>query len=293
MSKPMGLGKGLGSLIPHKIPNSIISDRNKEFLITDAQNKIMHVSVDDIEVNPHQPRTVFNHEDLEELIESIKIYGIIQPLIVTKQKGGYQLIAGERRLRSAKIIGLETVPVIMREADEQEKLEIALIENVQRKNLNPMEKAVAYQRLMDEFNLSQEEVSEKMGVSRSSVANSLRFLFLPEEIQTALSLNEISEGHAKVIAGLDNAIDQLAFLKKIKSLDYSVRDAEKESRQILGRGPKKKRQTKDPFTAEKEERLREKLNTRVQIEQKGEKGQIVIEFYSEEELDSIVDQIIL
>jgi ParB family transcriptional regulator, chromosome partitioning protein len=291
MAKATGLGRGLGSLIPKKIPDSVISEKNKEFLVTDDKDKIHKLPVDSVEANPMQPRTVFDHEDLESLIESIKVHGIIQPIIVTKTSNGYQLIAGERRLRSAKIIGLETVPAVVREAGEQEKLELALIENVQRKNLNPIEKAVAYEKLMDEFSLSQEAVSDKLGVSRSAVANTVRFLDLPEKVQEALGSNQITEGHAKVIAGLDSEKKQLEFLNKILQYNFTVRDAEKESRKISG----KKfvaRVMKDPNLEEKEETLRAELNTKVNIKKQGDRGQVVIEFYSSEELDSIINKIV-
>ena len=291
MAKMTGLGKGLGSLIPKKAPNNTISEENKDFLVDPKSDGVLQVPVNQVSVNPHQPRTVFDHESLEELIESIKVHGIIQPLIVTKEAGGYQLIAGERRLRSAKIAGLSTVPVIVREASEQEKMELALIENVQRKNLNPIETAIAYQRLIDEFSLTQEEVAEKLGVSRSKVGNTIRFLGLPEKVQTSLAEEAITEGHAKVIAGLGNEKEQLDFLGKILKYNFSVREAEKESKAFGGQ--KKKKKIRDPWLEEQEEKLRQKLNTKVLVESKGgEKGQVVIEYYSEEELMSIVRQIV-
>jgi len=271
------------------VPENIISEKNKEFLVPEDGSRVLQIPVDAIEVNPHQPRKIFGHQDLEELIESIKVYGIIQPLIVTKISGGYQLIAGERRLRAAKIIGLETVPAIVRQAAEQEKFELALIENVQRKNLNPMEKAVAYQRLVDEFGLSQERVAERLGVSRSAVANIIRFLDLPEQAQNAIAEGDITEGHAKVLAGLETEKQQLDLLKKILQNGYTVRDTE-----ATGRVAKKgtRQAARDPLLEEKEDILRSRLNTKVSIKNQGGQGQIVIEFYSEEELDSIVEQII-
>lgn len=291
MSQLTGLGRGLGSLIPKKAPTAMISDENKEFLADNSGVKIMQIPVSMIEVNPQQPRQVFNHQELEELIDSIKRYGIIQPLIVTKRGSGYELIAGERRFRSAKIIGLQTVPAIVREADEQEKLELALIENVQRKDLNPLEKAVAYQKLIHEFNLTQEEVAAKMGFSRSAIANTLRYLELPEEIQKALADGKITEGHAKVIAGLPGEKEQLEFLNNILQYNFSVRDAERESRKISKHPRPVRRSMKDPYIEEKEDLLRSNLNTKVNIKKQGEKGQIVIEFYSEEDLNSIINRI--
>lgn len=282
----------MSSLIPKKISSGIFSDAHRDILVSPDVNKILQIPVDDVRVNPLQPRKVFDHEMMEELTESIKEYGIIQPLIVTTLSGGeYELIAGERRLRAAKILGLATVPAIIREAGEQEKLELSLIENVQRADLNPMEKAAAYARLMEEFNLTQEAVAEKMGISRSAVANTLRFLGLPEKIQQALSSGEITEGHAKIIAGLADEKEQLALLEKILRYDFTIREVE----QNIRRSPRKtisRRVLKNPMIEEKEDRLRRALDTKVNINQKNERGQIVIEFYSEEELDSIVNKIV-
>ncbi len=292
MSRVSGLGRGLGSLIPKKVPSNVIADENKDFLVADSRDHILQIPVDNIEPNPMQPRTTFGHDDLEALIESIKVHGIIQPIIVTKVDDGYQLIAGERRLRSAKIIGLNTVPAIVREAGEQEKLELAIIENVQRTNLNPIEKAVAYQRLMDEFSMSQESVGEKLGVSRSVVANTLRFLDLPVEIQEALAEHRITEGHAKIIAGLDNEKDQKKFLDKILQYNFTVRDAEKEKQKFGSSVKKHSLKSADPLLQEKEDMLRSFLNTKVIVKKSGGQGQLVIEFYSDEELDSIIDRIV-
>lgn len=292
MAKIIGLGRGLSSLIPKKVSSGIFSDSHRDILVSPDTNKILQIPVNDIRANPLQPRQVFGHDEMEELIESVKQYGIIQPLIVTALPGGeYELIAGERRLRAAKIIGLATVPAIVRAAGEQEKLELALIENVQRTNLNPMEKAVAYARLMDEFNLTQEEVAEKLGLSRSVVANTVRFLNLPEKIQQALSSGEINEGHAKIIAGLDTEQEQLDLLEKILHYNFTVRDVEKEVHK-LPRKKARRRSVKDPLLEEQEDGLRQALNTKVNIKKRGERGQIVIDFYSDEELDSIINKII-
>lgn len=291
MANITGLGRGLDSLIPRKVAKDVIAEPHREFLLNDNKNQILNVPVDLISANPQQPRTVFDHEDLESLIESIRLHGIIQPLVVTKAAHGYELIAGERRLRASKILGSATVPVIVREAGEQEKLELALIENIQRRNLNPMEKAVAYQKLIAEYNLSQEVAAEKLGVSRSSLANTLRFLELPEEIQRSLAREEITEGHAKVIAGLANEKEQLDFLKKILQYNFTVRDAEKARQKVQGAQPRVQTR-RDPEVEEKENSLREKLNTKVDIKKKGGQGEIVIKFYSEEELVSIINHIV-
>ena len=290
-----GLGRGLWSLIPNKkIADEVITQDNKEILLPSDKSKVAEVSVDLIEVNPHQPRQVFDHEGMEELIESIKVFGIIQPLILTKTQSGYQLIAGERRLRAAKIIGLNTVPALIRQAGEQEKLELALIENIQRRNLNPLEKAVSYERLMNEFNLTQDAVAQKLGLSRSVVANTIRFLSLPEKAQKALAAGQITEGHAKIIAGLESEEKQLEFLDKILKFDYSVAEAQA-NRSVFTRKTRRSnapRIYKNPEIEEKEDMLRAKLNTKVSIVKSADKGQIIIDFYAPEELNYIIDQII-
>jgi len=292
MSNFGGLGRGLGSLIPQKPVASTISEEHKDIVLPEMKNQLVQIPIDLIETNPFQPRKVFSHQELEELIESIKKYGLLVPLIVTKTPIGYQLIAGERRLRSAKIAGLKTVPATVRTANDQEKMEIALIENIQRRDLNPIEKAFGYQRLMNEFNLTQEEVADKMSVSRSVVGNTVRFLSLPDEIQKALADAKISEGHAKVIAGLDSEKEQLEFLNKVLTLNFTVRDAEAESRKLRpARKPVKTRNAKDPITEDFEDRIREKVNTKVKINRKGDGGTIEIEFYSNEDLNSIVEQL--
>jgi ParB family chromosome partitioning protein len=184
---PSGLGRGLDSLIPQKVKKITTAQGDTIVSVTSDSEKdrVIQVSPESISVNPQQPRKQFDESRLSELIESIKLYGIIQPLIVTKKGDGFELIAGERRLRSSKKIGLKTVPVIVREAADQEKLELALIENIQREQLNPIETAIAYRKLMDEFSLTQESMAKRVGKSRPAIANSLRLLALPEEIQNA------------------------------------------------------------------------------------------------------------
>ncbi|MFH0987883.1 MAG: ParB/RepB/Spo0J family partition protein [Parcubacteria group bacterium] len=289
MAKIMGLGRGLGSLIPRKVAPEIISEAHRDFLVNEDKSGILQLPVESIVVNPYQPRQIFDHDELEELIESIKMYGVLQPLIVSKIDGGYQLIAGERRLRASRVVGLKIVPVIVRQASEQEQLELSLIENVQRKDLNPLECGVAYQRLMDEFNLTQDEVARKMGISRPAVANSIRLLSLPEAVQSALVEKKITEGHAKVIVGLATEKEQLEMLEKILKLGFTVRDVERESR-IVNRN-RTHRAMKDPSVEAKEDLLRGALNTKVNIKKRGANGQILIDFYSEEELGSIIKKI--
>ena len=295
-----GLGRGLSSLIPKKV-NKVTTTAQGEAVVGVAseidKNKILQIAPDQIKSNPMQPRKDFSRESLEELVSSIKQYGIIQPLIVTHSSASseqgkndqYELIAGERRLRAAQIIGLEKVPVITRDAKEQEKLEMALIENIQRTDLNPVELALAYRKLIDEFNLSQEEMAKRVGKARSSVANILRVLNLPEEIQLALMDGRISEGHAKILAGLDSDDKQIVLFKKIIRDHLSVEDAVKEIRRIGG--TKAARIKINYADKDKEFALREFFSTKVEIKRKGKGGQIIIDFFSDEELEEMIGKV--
>lgn len=295
MVKVSGLGRGLGSLIPIKTPKKISEVNFSDEGSANNQSIFQEVSPEKIMVNPMQPRQEFNHADLEELIESIKEHGIIQPLTVTiLTDGSYQLIAGERRLRAAKILELSTVPVIIRDVKDQEKLELALIENIQRKNLNPLEQAMAYRKLVDEFGLTQEEVAKRIGKSRSKVANLLRLLDLPAEIQEAISAEKISEGHAKIIAGLETPAEQNDFFRKVLQHNLSVHDTETMAQGLNKHKARKSAASiKDYELQAKEELLRDGLGTKVSINKKASgRGQINIEFYSTEELDQLINKII-
>ncbi|OIO07761.1 hypothetical protein CO115_04460 [Candidatus Falkowbacteria bacterium CG_4_9_14_3_um_filter_36_9] len=287
-----GLGRGLGSLIPNKI-NKITTTASGEAVIDiiseSDKGKVLQVAIDKIKINPLQPRKRFSDHQMEELQESIKQYGIIQPLIVTAKNGEFELIAGERRLRSAKAVGLDKVPVIIRQASEQEKLEVALIENIQRENLNPVETALAYRKLIDEFNLKQEEMARRVGKSRSSITNSLRILNLPEEIQLALMEGKISEGHAKVLAGLDSEAKQLALFRKIIHNGITVSGTAMETRRMGGtKFARVKINYKDK---DKEFAFREFFGTKVEISRNKNGGQILIVFYSNEELEAMAEKI--
>jgi len=285
----MALGRGLDSLIPKKSRPTYGDEKPSAALVGLSANSILDISPEEIHVNPHQPRKNFAPSDLESLINSIKVHGIMQPLIVTKrQDGGYELIAGERRLRSSKILKLPTVPVIVRDAKEQEKLELALIENIQRKNLNALEEAIAFQRLIDEFNLTQEEAANRLGKNRSTIANTLRILSLPEEVKQAIMDEKISEGHARSIASLESISLQLQLLKKILDNSLSVRDAEKEVRGVK----KFKSKAFDPAVIEFEEKLRNRFGTTVSIVKKGGKGTISIPFANPEDFDSLLNKLL-
>ena len=286
----MPLGRGLNSLLPQKPIATKFS--TEEINKIDEKNRILQVEPERIQLNPHQPRKRFDHADQEELINSIKVYGIIQPLIATKiDDNNYQLIAGERRLKAAQILNLKTVPVIIREAKELEKLELALIENVQRKNLNPLEEALSYKRLIDEFNLSQEDVAQKIGKKRSTIANTLRLLNLPEEAQKAILDEKISEGHARAIAALDNEKEQLEFLKKILRSQMTVREAEDQVKKVRVKGHVRILKT-DPVILEQEEKLRNLLGHKVTIRNKTRGGEVAIHFSSQEDFNEIYKKLL-
>lgn len=288
----MALGRGLGSLISKKPNPTIKKIEQKVEQDINEEDKILNVEIDKIEVNPYQPRKHFAEVELQELVDSIKEHGILQPLIVTKIKSGkFELIAGERRLRSAKLAGLKKVPVIVRNVKDQQKLELALIENVQRADLNPIEEAISYKKLIDEFNLTQDQVGKKIGKSRPSVTNIIRLLDLPEEIQKALSENKISQGHARAILRIDNPKDQIKFLEKILLHDLNVRETEKQSKKVKVKGHVRKTKV-DPLVVDKKQALREALGTKIDIDSKNGKGRIIIHFFSSEELAEVVKKII-
>jgi len=252
---------------------------------------IWHIPISEIRANSEQPRRNFDHNSLEDLVLSIKKHGILQPLIVTeKDDGGYELIAGERRLRASEIAGLVTVPAIVRAATGQEKLELALIENIQRENLNPIEEAFAYKRLIDEFNLTQQEVAEQVGKSRPSVANSVRLLDLPEVIQKSLMDGQLSAGKARALLSLKDQREQLALFRSFVGEKMSVREVE---RAVADKGQKSRKGSvrRDPNIIAQEELMEERLGTKVRVTQKGERGTIVIEYHSREELKRLIQEL--
>jgi ParB family chromosome partitioning protein len=286
MNKRIGLGRGLGSLIPSKVDSTVLPPRSPVV----NQTAILEIPTRQVRANPNQPRTHFDPDALDEMVASVKTFGIIQPLVVTQQGDSYEVIAGERRLRAAVMAGLATVPVIIRDAAEQEKLELGLIENIHRRDLNPMEEAVAYQRLLDEFNLTQDEVAKRLGKSRSTIANTVRLLSLAKEIQQAVSNGSLSFGTARIIAGLPDD-QQLAFFKKVMASDLTVRAAEQQAKQVQSRRHGRT-VVKDPALREQENELQAMLGTKVAIKKSGRGGQIVIDFYSSEELDDIVGKLV-
>jgi ParB family chromosome partitioning protein len=282
-----GLGRGLGSLIPNKKDPAYIAPTPAA---GDGKDRVLQVAVEAIDPNPRQPRKDFNEVELSELVESIKEYGVIQPLIVTsKAAGRYELIAGERRLRASKEAGLKTVPVILREAAEEDKLELALIENIQREDLNPIELGAAYKKLMDEFHLTQEQVARKVGKARPSVANIIRYLSLPDEIQASLIEGRITEAHAKYLAGLDTPEKQMSLFRKIIHNNLTVTDTEQEVRRIGG--TKAARIKINYQDKDKEFAFRQFFGAKVEIKRKGRGGEIIIHYFSDEELEEIVGKV--
>lgn len=277
-----GLGRGLDALIP-------TDDLSSTSTATGSKEKLTNVPTHSIKPNSQQPRQTFNDESLADLARSIEEHGIIQPLIVVPADNGYELIAGERRLRAAKVINLLEVPVIIRDAKELKKLELALVENVQRDNLNVIEEALAYQKLMQDFSLTQEDVAKKVGKSRSLVANKVRLLTLPVEVKRAINMGQISEGHGRTLLGLDNVEQILLLLGLIIARKLSVRETEKKVNEILsGQRIKIEKKETDPNVAQIEKQLRDKIGSKVQIRNKKKGGQVVIDYTSSEELDKIL-----
>ncbi len=281
MSRRTGLGRGLDALIPGGENHS-------------RGMGVEWIAVERIAPNPRQPRSDFDPAALAELAESIREHGILQPLIVSTgdQPGMFILIAGERRLLAARQLGLDKVPVIVREASEQEHLELALIENLQRANLNPLEAAEAYRQLSDEFKLSHEEIAMQVGKKRSTVTNTLRLLNLPAVVRQALVDGRISEGHARNLLALSTPQAQEAALQTILAKDLSVRQTEELVRMLNGqKHTRPQRQGPGPEVLALEERLRASLGTRVTLKQRRKGGTLVIHYYSDEELDALVGRI--
>jgi ParB family chromosome partitioning protein len=280
MGQRRGLGKGLEALIP---------------VTEEPTAGLTEVPVATITPNPMQPRTALDAEAMEELAASIKEHGLIQPLIVTQQgPERYQLIAGERRWQASRMAGLATVPVIIKEASPQQVLEIALVENIQRADLNPLEEAAAYRQLVEEFGLTQEQVAERVGKSRVAVTNTMRLLRLPAEIRQALADGTIREGHARALLALPTPEAQVVALKTVTSKALSVRQTEELVRRYLAAPPvEKPKEPVSPETKALEEEFRETLGTKVNLyrNRKGA-GRVVIHFYSEEELQTIYDVIV-
>ncbi|MBI3626551.1 ParB/RepB/Spo0J family partition protein, partial [Candidatus Uhrbacteria bacterium] len=252
--------------------------------------RILQIPLEKIHTNKFQPRQHFDHAEIEELAKSIKEHGILQPLTVTQEGDSYNLIAGERRLRAARFLELKTVPAIVRKAQDQQRLELALIENIQRQDLNLVEEAAAYLRLTEEFHLSHDDVAKRVGKSRATVTNALRILNLPQEIKDAVLNRKISPSHARSIAALLDPKDQLDLFHKIVNEHLNVREVEREAKKVVVEKHLRK-VSFDPVVEDMIEQLRAALGTKVSISKKGERGSIMINFFSEEELNNIVKKI--
>ncbi len=278
-----GLGKGLDALIPTA---SGVEDGA-------TSQGVLEVPLAAISPNPHQPRSPIRDQDLVELAASIEEHGIIQPLIVTKVPDGYQLIAGERRWRASRLAGLDKVPVVVKDISPREMLELALVENVQRADLNALEEALAYRQLIEEFGLTQEQVARRVGKSRVAVANTLRLLKASRPVQETLLAGHISEGHARALLGLEQEEAQVAALKTVVQQGLNVRQTEELVRRLQGEKKPPAARRVSPETEALEARFRESLGTKVSLRRsrKGS-GRLVIYFYSDEELDAIYERIV-
>lgn len=296
------LGRGLGAFFPeYQDENTEEQEGKKSSPIEktivepeDRVNIVLFVPVDHIRKNPHQPRKNFNEEKLEELGASIKKHGLIQPITVRYiGEKRFELISGERRLRAAKLVGLEEIPAFIREADDEQSMAFALIENIQREELNPLEVALGYKRLLEEFDYTQAEVAERVGKNRSTVTNMLRLLNLPDFIQFALKENQISMGHARALITIEDEDVQQKILKKVIEQGLSVRQIEEEVRKLSS--PSKPRSksgstatASNPFYNEISTRLRDTFSTKVNIKPKKNGGEIRIEYYSDDDLERIL-----
>ena len=292
--KKKGLGKGLDSLIPdNKSIKSVTPDKSVEAK-KEAEEKagVQTMKINEVEPNRDQPRKNFDEDALLELSDSIKQFGVLQPLLVRKRKDYYEIIAGERRWRAAKLAGVKEVPVIEKEYTDQEILEIGLIENIQRENLNPIEEAIAYKRLLEEFKLKQDEVAERVSKSRTAVTNSMRLLKLSDKVQQMIIDDMISTGHARALLAIDDPELQYTLANKIFDEKLSVRETEKLVKEIKNpKKPKEKKPVANSFIYQDlEEKMKSVFGTKVSIASKGKgKGKIEIEYYSDDELEHLFD----
>ena len=298
-TKKRGLGQGIDSLIPNKVNVNKEAETTK--INTDSEKKEtdgIFVNINKVEPNREQPRKNFDEDSLVDLSESIKQVGVLQPLLVLDKKDYYEIIAGERRWRAAKLAGLKEVPVRIMNLTDQEVVEISLVENIQRENLNPIEEAFAYKRLLTEFNLKQDEVAERVSKSRTAVTNSMRLLKLDERVQQMVIDDMIATGHARALLGIEDAEKQYTTAQKIFDENLSVRETEKLVKKIQKNKevPEEKKKVSDPAMEaiyhDLEEKMKSILGTKVAINKKDDqKGKIEIEYYSMDELDRIIDLI--
>ncbi len=287
-----GLGRGLGALIPTSTPASAEPSGS-----SDGSGGLRTVPVDAIDVNPYQPRTTIGRAELEELIQSIRAHGVVQPLLVIAGEGParYLLVAGERRWRAARLAGLEAVPVVIMDLAPQQMLEIALVENVVRSDLSPLEEAHAYRKLSEEFGLTQAQIAERVGRSRVTITNTMRLLAAPDQVQAAIAAGQITEGHARALLGLPNTTDQLAALQTVVERQLNVRQTEELVRRWLqtGRPATRSANKRDSQEQQVEERFRSALGTRVGFKRasRGEGGTLTIQVFSEEQLNALYERL--
>jgi ParB family chromosome partitioning protein len=290
MPRKTGLGKGLAALIPD---TPVEAPVERTAPAPRVEVGVAQVTISSITPNPHQPRTVMDETALRELADSIREHGLIQPLIVTQSANGYQLIAGERRWRASQLAGLATVPVIVKEAAPQQMLEMALVENLQRADLNPLEEASAFKQLMDEFGLTQEQVARRVGKSRAAVGNAVRLLKLPAPVKARLADGTLSEGHARALMSLENEAAMLKALTIVTRNSLSVRQTEEMVRRLLAEPKAKaKKAAVSAETRSLEDRFRRVLGTKVNLFKSRKGGKVVIHFYSDEEFDAIYRRIV-
>lgn len=293
--KKSGLGKGLDSLIPNKQASTkaeqkAIKEEKQTVVKTVVKKEEIKLKITEVEPNRDQPRKKFDEDGLLELADSIKQFGVLQPLIVQKRDGYYEIIAGERRWRAAKMAGLKEIPVIIKDFTDQQIVEISLIENIQRENLNPIEEAVAFKRLLTEFHLKQDEVAERVSKSRTAVTNSMRLLKLDERVQQMLIDDMISTGHARALLAVEDNELQYKLAQKVFDEKLSVRDIEKIMKSFSKEAKKEKAENKNQFVYQNlEEKMKALLGTKVSINHKANnQGKIVIDYYSNEELERIM-----
>lgn len=283
-----GLGKGLGSLFNEQDINEVTSDN-----IPESEGDIKNIQMSMIEPNKKQPRRNFDEEKINALADSIKEHGLIQPIIITPSENGmYKIVAGERRWRASKKAKLKEIPAVIRKYNEEQVAEIALIENLQRENLNPIEEAIGYNLLMEDFNLTQELISQRVGKSRSAVANSLRLLSLEDEIKKMLISGELSSGHARAVLSVDEKELRIALAKRIVEDNLNVRQAEALAKQIQKKTPPKKVPAKTAYDIEIESlqnKLSSGMGTKVKINHTPKKGKIEIEYYGNDDLERILE----
>jgi ParB family chromosome partitioning protein len=280
------LGRGLGALIPQR------QEQPTAPAEAHATQGLAEIPISQIQPNPYQPRKTFNEASIEELARSVREHGIVQPLVVTRAGDKYKLIAGERRFRAAQKAGLTTVPALIKEMmQEGDALQIALIENIQREDLNPIEEALAYHQLHDEFQLTQEEISKRVGKERSTVANFLRLLKLPDSVKKLLAAGQLSMGHARALLAIESARKQEQLADRVVRKNLNVRQTEMLASESSPKAVEKKEKEKDVFTRDAEDKLQRTLRTKVEIDRRRRGGVIHIRYGSEDELIRVVDEL--